>query len=35
METADVNHKSMEEAIEVPKQEFGHTEALAFNTYSI
>lgn len=25
----------MEEAIEVPKQEFGHAKALAFNTYSI
>ena len=35
METADVNHKSMKETIEIPKQEFGHAKALAFNAYSI
>lgn len=35
METAHVNHKSMKETIEIPKQEFGHAKALAFNAYSV
>lgn len=35
METADINHKSMEESIEIPEQEFGHAEALAFDANSV